>query len=536
MSDFRDKRGPARSRREPLLPANIEAERSLLGAILLDSTLYAEAAALKPDDFFLDAHGRIYACILELSGANRPIDEITLSEELSRHRELEAIGGIAYLSSLTDGAPRRSSIEHYVRIVRGKALLRSLASRGEWLQLRACEPNADTNQILSEVSDFAESLRRDAGQEQDWRAIFHTWEEFENAPPLQFAIEFFSQEAGIGIIGALAGQGKTLVMLSMAEAMLNGTPLFGCDIFQVKQRAKRVLYLIPESSIGPFWARLKLFHLEEHIHTDRLLVRTLSSREQIPLGDSRILRAAEGADIFLDTAVRFMDGAENDAEPARAFAGTLFTLLAAGARSVTGAHHAPKGFEAQERMTLENILRGSGDIGAMLSTAWGLRQIDADSNRIYIENVKARDFQPCGPFVIEGRPHLDQTGRFRLVEAPGGTGELKDYLPARNRGGAPAMADKVEKVRQTIEMRGRGSSLQEIAGALGVSKSGVRKWLSEHDKSCTNPCAQFVHDAQGSIPAGGNGTKGSFPPAGGSCTNSKVLGVSAQCTAGEVDL
>ena len=71
------------------LPSNVEAERSLLGAILLDNTLYTDAgAALKPDDFFLDAHRRIYARMLEMADTNRPIDIVTLSEELSRHKEL----------------------------------------------------------------------------------------------------------------------------------------------------------------------------------------------------------------------------------------------------------------------------------------------------------------------------------------------------------------------------------------------------------------------------------------------------------------
>ena len=114
-----------------------------------------------------------------------------------------------------------------------------------------------------------------------------------------------------------------------------------------------------------------------------------------------------------------MDGEENDVESARAFAQTLFALQAAGARTITGAHHAPKGFGTSERMTLENILRGSGDIGAMLCTAWGVRQIDADASRVYVQNVKARDFQPCAPFVLEGRPHLDENGNFLMLEPPG---------------------------------------------------------------------------------------------------------------------
>ena len=319
----------------------------------------------------------------------------------------------------------------------------------------------------------------------EWRALFHTYQEFQNAPPLQFAIENFLQDDGITLIGALAGHGKTMLMLAMVQALLDGTPLFNWDMFAVSRPSSRVLYLIPECGIGPFWARLKLFHMEDHVRSDRLLVRTLSAKEQISLTDSRILKAAEGADIFLDTAVRFMDGAENDVEPARVFAATLFALLSAGARTITGAHHAPKGFETQDRMTLEIILRGSGDIGAMLSTAWGLRQIDADSNRIYVANVKARDFQPCEPFIIEGRPQLERTGRFQMAQKPGEAKELRAYL-SHTRPGRAASADKEDKLQQVLALRENGRSFQQIADALGISKGTVSKWLSKHDESSPN--------------------------------------------------
>jgi hypothetical protein len=110
-----------------------------------------------------------------------------------------------------------------------------------------------------------------------------------------------------------------------------------------------------------------------------------------------------------------MEGSENDAQDTRPLVQTLFRLLHAGARSITGAHHAPNGFEGQNFMTLENILLGSGDIGAMLSTAWGVRQVDGSRTALYVQNVKPRDFQPCSPFIIEGRPHLDNTGHFFMI-------------------------------------------------------------------------------------------------------------------------
>jgi replicative DNA helicase len=136
------------------LPASPEAERSILGAILLDNNLQNEAlATLKAEHFFLDAHRRIYQRIADLSETNRPIDIVTLTEELLRHKELEKVGGAGYLASLTDGVPRRSSVEHYVRIVRDKAMLRNLIHAANGTIAQALEQTS----TAAEVVDAAES-------------------------------------------------------------------------------------------------------------------------------------------------------------------------------------------------------------------------------------------------------------------------------------------------------------------------------------------------------------------------------------------
>jgi len=131
------------------LPASNDAERSILGAILLDNFAYNQAAeSLHADDFALDSHRRIYSRMVDLAESSRPIDLVTLSEELSRRREVEAVGGVAYLTSLTDGLPRRPNIEHYVRIVRDKALLRSLIHASSAAIAKASEQSDPAEEIL----------------------------------------------------------------------------------------------------------------------------------------------------------------------------------------------------------------------------------------------------------------------------------------------------------------------------------------------------------------------------------------------------
>jgi replicative DNA helicase len=131
------------------LPASIEAERSILGAVLLDSLLYDQAAELKPDDFSLDAHRRIFSRMRDLQDTGRPVDMITLAEELDRRKEVEAIGGVAYISSLIDGVPDRPSIEHYVRIVRNKSLLRGLINIAQLAIAEAIDHSDEAEEVIN---------------------------------------------------------------------------------------------------------------------------------------------------------------------------------------------------------------------------------------------------------------------------------------------------------------------------------------------------------------------------------------------------
>ncbi len=134
------------------LPANVEAERSILGAILLDNFAYNQAAEhLRTEDFSLDSHRRIYSRMVDLAESSRPIDMITLIEELDRHKDLQAIGDVAYVSSLVEGVPERPSIEHYVKIVRDKALLRGLIAAANTAIARASDQADTAEEVLGDA-------------------------------------------------------------------------------------------------------------------------------------------------------------------------------------------------------------------------------------------------------------------------------------------------------------------------------------------------------------------------------------------------
>lgn len=112
------------------IQANVDAERSILGGILLDDKAYDEAAACGLDyaDFSLDSHRRIYLRMIDLATSSKPIDMVTLIEQLNQHKELKPVGDVGYLAALLEGIPDRPSIKHYIRIVKEKAAQRKLIS------------------------------------------------------------------------------------------------------------------------------------------------------------------------------------------------------------------------------------------------------------------------------------------------------------------------------------------------------------------------------------------------------------------------
>ncbi|MBI2821237.1 MAG: replicative DNA helicase [Acidobacteria bacterium] len=147
---------------EKTLPHNLEAERCVLGAILLDDRLYNQAAEfLTREDFYLESHKKIFARMEALSAASRPIDPITLKDELGRSGELENVGGAAYVASLIDGVPRISNIEHYAHIVKDKSILRRLIYSANEIILRSFSTEEDALDILEQAEKTVFEISQD---------------------------------------------------------------------------------------------------------------------------------------------------------------------------------------------------------------------------------------------------------------------------------------------------------------------------------------------------------------------------------------
>ena len=134
------------------LPSSIQTEVTVLGAMLLDAVAITDATAkLRPEDFALDSHQRVYRVMVDLLALGHAVDLITVMDALTKRRELDAIGGAAYLAFLTEGIPRNPNIESYVRIVKDKSLLRQLLSIFNEGMAAAADQTEDATKVLNDV-------------------------------------------------------------------------------------------------------------------------------------------------------------------------------------------------------------------------------------------------------------------------------------------------------------------------------------------------------------------------------------------------
>ncbi|WP_406677519.1 replicative DNA helicase [Moorella sp. ACPs] len=150
---------------EKIPPQSLEAEQSVLGAIMLDrEALLTVLEILKVEDFYREAHRLIYRAILDLNERGEAVDLLTVTEELRRQGQLEVVGGAAYLSSLTGDVPSVANAGYYARLVAEKATLRALVQAAGRITELALNQAGDVDQILDEaerlIFDVAGGRRR----------------------------------------------------------------------------------------------------------------------------------------------------------------------------------------------------------------------------------------------------------------------------------------------------------------------------------------------------------------------------------------
>ena len=162
---------------EKVVPHSLEAERSVLGAILVENKAFNEAAELLQEaDFYRDNHRKIFSRMAVLWEQSKAIDPLTLSEELKKNGDLESIGGIAYLASLIDGVPKTTNIEYYARIVKEKSVLRQLIFASNQTISRCYSQDEEVDTIINDAERSIFSIAEEkvtggfVGRSRLWRS------------------------------------------------------------------------------------------------------------------------------------------------------------------------------------------------------------------------------------------------------------------------------------------------------------------------------------------------------------------------------
>jgi replicative DNA helicase len=250
----------------------IHAERTILGAILLENSSFYEAdQELRVDEFYLDSHRRIYACISRLMARGSSADTTTVPEELRGTHELETVGGLVWVFGLTEGVPRRFSISSYVRLVKEKASLRQMRDLGTSLAAVTEEPGRTAENILDSTEAQLLEIRagRDTTLSQSIAGemtplITRMWEEKNRSSellglpsgvaPLDTVTRGY-QPGEITIIGAKSGVGKTSLLIQSAVANVSeGVPVL---LFSLEMTRQQILRRILSAVTGVSFPRVR---------------------------------------------------------------------------------------------------------------------------------------------------------------------------------------------------------------------------------------------------------------------------------------
>ena len=212
------------------LPTNLDAERNVLGAILIDDgtpnmAMKAAREMLLPDDFSMEQNRRVFRNMLFLDDSNQPIESVSLVENLQQNRELDQAGGAGYLSSLMDGMPRLSNVAYYVKIVKEKSRLRQIINETQRVQNEAMAGNSSADTLSAEMETFAK--RPTNGENPAIVVDFHELLTLQLPDP-QWLMEPLLTRGGTMMLYSWAGWGKSFIATEMAFRIAVGaTQIFG---------------------------------------------------------------------------------------------------------------------------------------------------------------------------------------------------------------------------------------------------------------------------------------------------------------------
>jgi replicative DNA helicase len=285
---------------ERSLPHNLEAERSVLGAILVHNDAFNLAVqVIDSSDFYRDAHRRVFDKMIALNERAQAIDFVTLKEELSRAGELDEVGGPAYIASLADGVPRATNVEYYAKIVKEKSTLRALITAAGKILANAYEADQESDLILDEAESAIFAVADDrlkAGFVSMRDLVHETYPKIEQAfeqkrlitgVPTGFVdldeMTRGLQSGDLIIVAARPSMGKTSLVLNIAQYVA-AQPEFTVGFFSLEM-SKESLFI-------------RMLTSEAQIDSHRLMSGAVGNKDYPRI--SHALESLSGMKLYID--------------------------------------------------------------------------------------------------------------------------------------------------------------------------------------------------------------------------------------------
>jgi hypothetical protein len=395
-------------RADSKVPQNLQAERAVLGAAILDrQDLIIVTSALEERDFLLSQNQCIFRHLCKMHAEGSPVDLLTLVDRVDNLHELDRAGGAGYISSLIDGLHKRSNVPSYATIVREKAVLRRIAQEADKVAASALKGDLLPADLLAQTNVTFSKLANEIQQNRSRISRLDQVPTLDQLPEAQIAwtVPGLIPEAGVSLLAGAPSVFKTWIALAIARGISTGGSVLGR---QVNQR--EILFLDRENPLSVVRQRAKILRM---MSTPFFRYWGGWQHDSPPLiGDRRLLEIARDRKpvIFFDSFIRFHEGDENLAKEMAPIMAHLRDLANAGA-AVIVLHHRAKAESSK--------FRGSSDILAAVDFAYSLSRED-DNGHLRMRCFKNRVGEE---FELLLQPDLAKSGDILVVDDRKALGE-----------------------------------------------------------------------------------------------------------------
>lgn len=452
-------------------PQSIEAEQSTLGAMLIEPAAIDKAASLLgPADFYREEHKAVFAATLALHKQGRPVDLITLPEELKARGQFEQVGGIAFLTALFDTVPTAANVEEYAGIVAGKASLRALLTAADAASAAARVEGADPADVARRMEEAARRASQGTAKTPEARRkplAERIVDMADVGPPLEVLPLWWVLMPGmIHWVSAPPGLGKSTIAYNIVTAIAEGQPLWGWP----PGKPCKTLYVDLESGDNVLAVKLeRLYQGTPRVRGGVLFLGDIRLPEEIH--DLIRLCQTQSIDLVVfDTAARtFRLKDENDnSEVGRTVTPMLDAIKEAGIASLVIGHTSKGGTGARGASAIEGnadvtlsveLHRGKiGDKDALVSLSVRKHKLLGFPPPLILERVGEDQFRAVDAATIP-QEEAPPTASIRCasdllayVEAQDGPARYGEIVAAmKKKGHAEATAKRVIAELQTQE-------------------------------------------------------------------------------------